>query len=68
MVHHHRLRDKLTPPRSQVQPVASVAEEAPARLASVMESASKMLTEHPRASLLTALAAGVVVGWIIKRR
>lgn len=68
MVHHHRLRDKLAPPARPAAATAPPAPELQSSLSALLGSASKTLAEHPKTSLAAALAAGMVVGWILKRR
>lgn len=67
MVHHHRLRDQLSPQTA----TESAGEEAVAvqgHLTQAWRTAANLMAERPKTSLIAALAAGVVVGWIIKRR
>jgi hypothetical protein len=39
-----------------------------ARAASAWRRVEKVIVEHPKQSLIAALAAGAVLGWITKRR
>lgn len=39
-----------------------------ARLNSLTQQASQWIVEHPEIALATAVATGVVLGWLIKRR
>jgi hypothetical protein len=45
-----------------------IADDARERLAEVGEAINSLVTSRPALALAAALAAGVIVGWLIKRR
>jgi hypothetical protein len=47
---------------------AAIAEEGRKRLAEVEVRVRDLITSRPALALGAALAAGVVIGWLIKRR
>jgi len=48
--------------------LGEIAEESRKRLAKAGELVDTMVTTRPALALGAALAAGVVIGWLIKRR
>jgi ElaB/YqjD/DUF883 family membrane-anchored ribosome-binding protein len=48
--------------------VAGIADDARKRLAEAADLVAKIVTTRPALALGTALAVGVVLGWLIKRR
>jgi ElaB/YqjD/DUF883 family membrane-anchored ribosome-binding protein len=53
---------------SAITSVAPIIEEAQKWLASAAAEIEEFVTDRPAVALTTALAAGVLLGWLIKRR
>jgi ElaB/YqjD/DUF883 family membrane-anchored ribosome-binding protein len=54
-------------PKSQTV-AAPTVEEVPAAAVRLWQRVEQLVVEHPKQSLAVAAVAGVVLGWIIKRR
>jgi len=59
--------ERAQSPPGAVWPQAS-PQDLQGRVNNWMQQASQWVVEHPEIALTTAVVAGVVMGWLIKRR